>query len=203
MKNPNASTHEEILCEKYFAMCKSPVYGIQDAAVGFYYDVFSDMSLYRVLNEKYGYTNKDFYEINVKTGLMSITTTAYNEFENIKKYVNTITSKIKSDKNAKMSRENRLREELKVLETYSAYCEKLLDEKVQISDDNWKEFSEASAGVAEMTNQRMLGNSFDRTYGEIMTDESGKADRKMSIGKCKQVCDDYVRTYRVVLKDNS
>jgi hypothetical protein len=198
MRNPNASTYEEIMCEKYFVLHKSRLCGVQSAATAFYYDVFTDISLYRVLKDVYGYSNKDFNKTNMDTGLMTIVTTLNDGLQNAKRYVNNVALKLQSDEYARVERKNQLREELQVLETYSIFCDKLLGEKTQISDENWNEFSEVSAAVAEMVNQRMTENSFETTYNEIMSDENRQAERNVSISKCKQVCDDYIRAYRIV-----
>ena len=68
MINPAAKSVEEILCEKFFAMYRSPIAGIQSAAVNFYYDVFWDDNVYQVLKHKYGYYNKDFHKADIEIG---------------------------------------------------------------------------------------------------------------------------------------
>lgn len=68
MINPQAESQEEILCEKFFVMYRSPIPGIQTAAIKFYYDVFEDERAYQVLKEKYGYYNKDFHRTDVQIG---------------------------------------------------------------------------------------------------------------------------------------
>ena len=59
MVNPNANSHIEILCEKYFVLCTSSLLGVQMAAINYYYDVFQNMK---------NYTNKLFHEIDTKIG---------------------------------------------------------------------------------------------------------------------------------------
>lgn len=66
--NPNAESKEELVCEKFFILCISPVMAIQSSAVLFFYDVFQNPEYYRVLTEKYGYTAKMFYEQEMMIG---------------------------------------------------------------------------------------------------------------------------------------
>lgn len=68
MVDPNANLHEEILCEKFFALCTSTMIGTQMAALNYFYDVFQAGKNYEVLKSKYGYTNKMFHEIDTKIG---------------------------------------------------------------------------------------------------------------------------------------
>ena len=68
MVNPNANSHIEILCEKYFVLCTSSLLGVQMAAINYYYDVFQNMENYEILKQKYAYTNKLFHEIDTKIG---------------------------------------------------------------------------------------------------------------------------------------
>ena len=68
MVNPNANSHIEILCEKYFVLCTSSLLGVQMAAINYYYDVFQNMKNYEILKQKYAYTNKLFHEIDTKIG---------------------------------------------------------------------------------------------------------------------------------------
>lgn len=69
MVNPYAGTHEEIMCEKYFILCISPLETVQGAAINYYYDVFGDIKLYGILQEKYGYSNREFHQIEMKIGM--------------------------------------------------------------------------------------------------------------------------------------
>lgn len=66
--NPKAASREEIICEKFFVLCMSPVMAIQSAAALYFYDVFENPDYYKVLCEKYGYTNKMFYEQEMQIG---------------------------------------------------------------------------------------------------------------------------------------
>lgn len=68
MMNPDASSDEEILCEKYFVLCISPVMPIQSAAALYYYDVFENAEKYNVLCEKYAYHNREFYQQEMQIG---------------------------------------------------------------------------------------------------------------------------------------
>lgn len=68
MVNPDAMSHEEILCEKYFVLCISPLLQVQNASINYYYDVFRDENAYKVLNDKYGYFNKFFHEQVLQIG---------------------------------------------------------------------------------------------------------------------------------------
>jgi glycosyltransferase involved in cell wall biosynthesis len=194
MRNPNASTHEEIMCEKFFAMLSSTYDGVKNAAINYYYDVFSDNSLYRVMVEKYGYTNKDFYKTNVSEGLAGALICNCNAYEEV-------LNKLENNQNDKADEENRLSEELRTLETYSSFCGKLLGGNVQISDEIWNEFLGISADVAKLLNRKTRGNSFYRQYSEIVSDENRKADRKMDIDGCRNICDGYIRIYRDVLNN--
>lgn len=190
MKNPNAPTHEEIMCEKFFALLSSPCIGIQDAAISFYSDVFYDQSMYHVMVEKYGYTNKDFYKTNVSKGVADIFLKNYHAFE-------TVAKELEEKRNDEAVGAEQLREELEIFETYITYCERLLPEQTQISDEIWNEFLEISADVASVVNKRLPGNSFNRKYSKIASDEN----RKKNIEECKRICDEYISTYRVVLNN--
>lgn len=66
--NPDAESKEELLCEKFFILCISPVMATQSAAVLFFYDIFENPKYYQVLTEKYGYTAKMFYEQEMMMG---------------------------------------------------------------------------------------------------------------------------------------
>lgn len=68
LMNPCAESHQEIMCEKYFVLCISPVIPVQSAAVLYYYDVFEDISLYDFLCNNYKYTNKEFFQKEVAMG---------------------------------------------------------------------------------------------------------------------------------------
>lgn len=68
MVNPKAISHKEILCEKYFVLCISPLLEVRNAAISYYYDIFSDEGVYMVLKDKYGYCNKDFHKQDVHMG---------------------------------------------------------------------------------------------------------------------------------------
>ncbi len=68
MMNPDASSDEEILCEKYFVLCISPVMPVQSAAALYYYDVFENAENYKVLCEKYAYHNREFHQQEMKSG---------------------------------------------------------------------------------------------------------------------------------------
>ena len=68
MINPYAQDHKEILCEKYFVLCVSPIESIKSSAVLYYYDVFQNIENYNVLREKYGYTNWEFHQQEMQMG---------------------------------------------------------------------------------------------------------------------------------------
>ena len=98
MINPQVETHEEILCEKFFVLCMSPIMGVQNAALTFYYDVFADRGLYHVLEEKYGYTNKMFHEFDVQNGFGTKMIEAYTLQEQMVSLLRS-TKKLLMDKN--------------------------------------------------------------------------------------------------------
>ena len=68
MMNPDAKSTEEIICEKYFVMCISPLEAVQSAAVLYYYDLFENKENYLVLQQKYKYSNREFYIKEMKIG---------------------------------------------------------------------------------------------------------------------------------------
>lgn len=68
MINPNVKSEEEIVCEKYFAMCISPLEAVQSASVLYYYDVFENKDNYQALQEKYQYGNREFYIKEMQIG---------------------------------------------------------------------------------------------------------------------------------------
>lgn len=68
LMNPDAWNEKELLCEKFFVLCISPVMATQSAAVLYYYDVFENLENYKVLCEKYGYCNKIFFQQEMLMG---------------------------------------------------------------------------------------------------------------------------------------
>mgnify|MGYP004587936485 CR=1 FL=1 len=66
--DPKAKDEDDIACEKFFALCMSPVLGTQSAASLYYYDIFSNPDKYKKLCDKYGYNNKIFYEQEMEIG---------------------------------------------------------------------------------------------------------------------------------------
>lgn len=66
--NPRATSKEELICEKFFILCISPVMATQSAAVLYFYDVFENPDYYNVLCKKYGYTDKMFYDQEMQIG---------------------------------------------------------------------------------------------------------------------------------------
>lgn len=66
--NPRAVSKEELICEKFFILCISPVMATQSAAVLYFYDVFENPDYYNVLCKKYGYTDKMFYDQEMQIG---------------------------------------------------------------------------------------------------------------------------------------
>jgi hypothetical protein len=178
MRNPNASTHEEIMCEKFFVLLSSPGMGIQDAAISFYFDVFYDKSMYFVMAEKYGYTDKDFYATNVSKGISEMFLKNYHAYEEVVK--------------KSTGEETLIREELQILETYSIYCGKLLGEQVIISDEIWDDFLDISAETVKIINKRVHDNSLDRIYKEMVSAQQRKEDLKKYVEECKKICDSYM-----------
>lgn len=69
MINPDATTREELACEKYFVLSVSPLIDVQQAATMFFYDVFRDELSMLVLAERYNFTEKLFYKREIETGL--------------------------------------------------------------------------------------------------------------------------------------
>lgn len=69
MINPDAVAHEDIICEKFFVLYKSPLPGVQDAAIRYYYDMFLDENNYKVIVEKYGFNNKKFHFADTNIGM--------------------------------------------------------------------------------------------------------------------------------------
>lgn len=66
--NQNATTHEELVCEQAFLLCKcigysneNPILGMQKLA-----ELLNDDEIYPVLKEKYGYTPKRYYQENTQ-----------------------------------------------------------------------------------------------------------------------------------------
>lgn len=68
LKDKEASSHEQILCEKYFVLASSPILGVAQASIYFYYEVFRDIEVYQVLMNNYGFYNKDFYSKELQIG---------------------------------------------------------------------------------------------------------------------------------------
>lgn len=68
LMNPDAKGKEELLCEKFFILCISPVMATQSAAILFFYDIFENPKYYQVLTDKYGYTVKMFYDQEMMIG---------------------------------------------------------------------------------------------------------------------------------------
>lgn len=69
MVNPEASTEQEIKCEKYFLMLHHNNRFIQDSALCYFFEIFNDVRI--CMEEKYSYTIKDFKEDLVNKGLFS------------------------------------------------------------------------------------------------------------------------------------
>lgn len=69
MINPNASTSEELACEKYFILSVSPMADVQQAATYFFYDLFRDEANMYVISTKYTFAEKQFYQREVETGI--------------------------------------------------------------------------------------------------------------------------------------
>lgn len=66
--NPEAKTHEELVCEQAFLLCKcigcsmeNPILGMRKLA-----QLLNDGKIYPVLKEKYGYTSKKYYQDNTQ-----------------------------------------------------------------------------------------------------------------------------------------
>lgn len=66
--NSAAQGEKEIICEKYFSLCISPIQAVQSAAILYYYDVFEKTENYNELLKHYGYTNKMFYQQEIQMG---------------------------------------------------------------------------------------------------------------------------------------
>lgn len=66
----DAVTEEEIQCEKFFILGASPVKGIAQAALYYYLDVMKDTKVYQIMKEKYGFSNKMFYEWQFQVGIL-------------------------------------------------------------------------------------------------------------------------------------
>ncbi|MDO4743330.1 MAG: glycosyltransferase [bacterium] len=65
--NKDASTAEEIICEKYFLLANNPAIGslLKNQAIQFFMDNYKDENVARCFREKYNYTVKDFFTDNV------------------------------------------------------------------------------------------------------------------------------------------
>ncbi len=64
-RNQEAHSHEELECEKAFLLCK-PILSSQmipPSGLEKFLEIFADSSLKRVLEEKYGFVEKDFYKM--------------------------------------------------------------------------------------------------------------------------------------------
>ena len=90
MVNPNAENHKEILCEKYFVLCISPIESVKSAAILYYYDVFENMENYNVLREKYGYTNREFHQQEMQMGKGKQQADLLKQNEELKNLIHTV-----------------------------------------------------------------------------------------------------------------
>lgn len=90
MINPAAESREEIACEKYFVLCQSPISPVQSAAVLYYYDVFENADNYKVLQEKYAYSNREFYQAEMQMGKGKLLVHLMDENNELKKLLRQI-----------------------------------------------------------------------------------------------------------------
>lgn len=66
--NQKAETHEELVCEQAFLLCKCIGYSMENPILGMrkLAELLNDEKIYPVLKEKYGYTPKRYYQDNTQ-----------------------------------------------------------------------------------------------------------------------------------------
>lgn len=69
MINPNARSHDEIVCEKYFILSMSPILGIQQAASTYFYDNINTLYYKNFIEEHYGFYSRHFHKTQEGIGL--------------------------------------------------------------------------------------------------------------------------------------
>lgn len=72
MKNPEASTDEEIMCEKFFLMVQHNRFWMQAIAMDYFIEIYDDPAIRACFKEKYGFKREDFWEIMTEKGLASV-----------------------------------------------------------------------------------------------------------------------------------